>query len=126
MSLSSVTPDIRDIDRYIGQIERKRQYNRDYYHRNVKPKKEQQKQELEQLRERVAQLDISNELANCQREISRLTAQNQELTTRLRRQEQELLATRQALEVSRQRNFQLMSIKADQILPDLEGLTLPT
>lgn len=119
-----------DLNRYVEQIERKRQYNREYYHKNVKPKKEHQKAELDLLRERVAeletQLDTSDEVARCHREIASLTERNNELIQKLHRYEQEFLSTKQALEMSRQRIFDLMSIKADQILPNLDGLSPPS
>jgi glucan phosphorylase len=119
-----------DLTRHLEQIERKRQYNRDYYQKNVKPKKEREKQELDLLRARVAQLelqlDTSDEVSRYQREIVALSERNNDLTMKLHRLEQELLATKQALEVTRQRNFELLSIKADQILPSLEGLSLPS
>uniref|UniRef100_A0A6C0IZM0 BZIP domain-containing protein n=1 Tax=viral metagenome TaxID=1070528 RepID=A0A6C0IZM0_9ZZZZ len=119
-----------DLNRHLEQIERKRQYNRDYYQKNVKPKKEREKQELDLLRARVAQLelqlDTSDEVSRYKREIVALSERNNDLTMKLHRLEQELLATKQALEVTRQRNFELLSIKADQILPSLEGLSLPS
>lgn len=149
MSLSSVTPGSRsspavyipdsssspllysssvgpvDLNRYVEQIERKREYNRKYYQNNIKPKKQHQKQELELLREKIAQLDVSDEVARYRREIALLTERNNELLNKLHQHEQESLAIKQALEMSRQRNFELMSIKVDHILPNLEGLTLP-
>lgn len=118
-----------DLNKYVAQIERKRQYNREYYHKNVKPKKEQERQEIELLRLRIAQLEqqleSSDEVSRYQIEITKLSARNNDLIEKLHHLEQELLATKQALEVSRQRNFELMAIKADQILPNLEGVSLP-
>ena len=141
MSLSSVAYDPRvaypqpspyilspEVQKYIEQAEHKRQYNKDYYRSRVKPKKEEQKRELELLRERCAQLEsrihAPAELIEARQEIVTLTERNSELLEKLHQYEKELLAVKQALEVTRQRNYELMSLKSDQLLPSLGGWTL--
>ena len=125
-----------DIQKYIQQIERKKQYNRDYYHSKVKPKRENQKQEIDVLRERNIILEnyvkqtegqskedpiIVNEL---KRQIQTLNDKNFDLNQQIDRLQHDNNTLRQALEVARQRNYELMMQKADDILPNIQNLTL--
>lgn len=116
MSFTSEHLDDSSIMKYIQQVERKREYNRQYYRSKIKPQKEIQKQELEQLREQNTELQgrlVSNE------ELDALKQENRDLLNKLQRAEQELIAVKKALEVARQRNYELLMQKADEILPSL-------
>lgn len=112
--------DSSEINKCISQIQRKREYNRRYYQSKVKPQKEQEKKELQLLRERCVQLEQNKQGEH----VSYLMCQIQDLTDRLRQFEQENASLKEALEVSRQRNYELLMNNAQQYLPKLEGMTL--
>lgn len=112
--------DSSEINKCISQIKRKREYNRRYYQNKVKPQKEQEKKELQLLRKRCAQLEQNHQ----GEQVNYLMHQVQDLTDRLRQLEQENASLKEALEVSRQRNYELLINNAQQYLPNIEGMTL--
>jgi len=46
-----------EVENALRQLERKRTYNRNYYHKRVKPKRNQEKNELDILRKRCSELE---------------------------------------------------------------------
>lgn len=118
-----------EIQRYITQVQNKREYNRRYYQERTKTKRETEKQELQRLREVCSQLqsqlDIATQNNNSEYEeiLSRLLRKNDELQFLLDRANEEKVALSNALEVARQRNYQLMMVKADSILPKVKTVS---
>lgn len=125
-----------DLQRFLQQMERKKEYNRSYYHSKVKPKRETEKQELDILRERCAQLEEniiqlqtgqpqdSMLLAELKRKNQDLTSENLELSQYVSKLKQDNSALAKLLDAARQRNYELMMQKADELLPNVQNLTL--
>jgi len=121
------SPSPEEVARYISQMQNKRDYNRKYYQERTKIKRETEKQELERLRATCS--DLQNQLAantetrvqECQIQVSRLLEENVALQTRLEQVEAENITLSNALQVARQKNYDLIMLKADDILPRLKG-----
>lgn len=88
-------------------IERKRQYNREYYQKTIKPKRQLEKK-------------ISKSLVDTTKD--ELMDMNSQLVVKINLLERELLATKQALNVARKQNYELMLLNAERILPDLRNV----
>ena len=115
-----------EVQKYINQIERKREYNRSYYHNKVKVKRETEKGELETLRERCFQLEKYIQQPKSDSLFNELKEQNKLLSdqvSNLNRQIVELnndnAYLRQMLDTSRKRHHELMMLKMDEILPKI-------
>jgi chromosome segregation ATPase len=125
-----------DLQKYIKQIERKKEYNRSYYQSKVKPKRETDRQELEIFRERCAKLEAYiSQLENDQPKesiiISELKSQNQKLMSENLDLSQQFIKLnndnmnlRQMLDACRKKTYELMMQKADYLLPNIQNLTL--
>lgn len=122
------SPSNQNIQKYIEQAERKREYNRLYYQGKVKPKKEQEKRELEVLREKTGGIESTKSQEQIQLENKYRDALQKilELEQKFNQLANENRILRTALEASRQRIYELTMQKTDQILPPLEGLSLST
>ena len=107
------------IQKYIEQVERKRQYNRSYYHAKVKPKREVEREELEVYRKKCQEYE-NNEAST----HSQLQKEIQNLSEQIQKYKQENKALRDALEMARQRNYELTIQRVDEFLPNVKGLTL--
>jgi len=132
--------DPQTVQRYVEQAQRKRNYNREYYHNKVKPKREQEKRELDQLRERNVQLetyiaqiqqnsqivpDVSEErIKNLSKELDQVKEEKENLKKTITQLQRENNVLRESIEIARKRNYELMMERSDQLLPDLRGLTL--
>jgi hypothetical protein len=114
-----------NIQKYLQQAERKKEYNRSYYQNRVKPKKETAKQELELLRERCSSLELEIlRLKNDQIDEDNaihLINENSYLTDQVTRLTQDNENLRKLLEVARQRNYELMMKKPSIVLPQIQG-----
>ena len=115
-----VTPEIR---KYIDQVERKKQYNRDYYHSKVKPKRSAQKQELELYRQQCTEFKSQLELSESS-SISQLNEEIRNLSELVQKYKSENNALIEALNVARQRNYEILIQKADDFLPNVKGISL--
>lgn len=137
MSLSFTIPnsDTSDIQKYIEQAQRKKEYNRAYYQAKVKPKRTTEKEELAILRQKCAELESyiasleSNPKDN--KIITELKNQTQilndkisDLTQQNLKYQHDMSALKQALDAARQRNYELMMEKADHLLPSIQNLSL--
>ena len=127
-----MTPE--QIEKCIQQAERKRQYNRDYYHTRIKTKRESEQEELIRLRqecqalqihlERVQQFVQEQTRASFESEIVSLTEANELLAAdndKLNRKVVQLDRDNKLLQAmvdhSRKQVYDLMMEKADDILP---------
>jgi chromosome segregation ATPase len=121
----------------LEQIQRKRDYNRSYYHSKVKPKRETERQELDSLRERCSQLEKtitqlhsqlhnpaeSSTIRELKGQIQILTNKNFDLSQQISKLLQDNKTLQQALDIARQRNYELMIKRSDDILPNVQGLS---
>lgn len=116
-----------EIHRYISQIQKKRERNRQYYHEVTKVKKETQKQELERLRETCRQLQAQLtsttdcRFADYEDRIDRLMQENGELKVRLEKLQAENTTLSTNLQIARQKNYELLMAKAEDILPKVRN-----
>jgi hypothetical protein len=117
-------PKETEITKCFQQVQRKREYNRKYYQTKVKPQKEKEKNELQQLRERCAQLEQNNMEKQYEQKMAKMVYQTQNLLDQNHQLEQENRALREALEISRQRNYELLLNNAEQYLPNISDSTL--
>ena len=128
------TNDSSDIQKYIQQIEKKKEYNRSYYQNKIKPKRVNEKQELGDLRERYEQLvsemyrlqnnQDSPLLENFKRQNQNLIDENLELKQRIIKLTQDNENINQLLDIARQRNYELMMKKSVDLLPPLKNIAL--
>jgi len=109
-----------EMNKCLLQVQRKRDYNRRYYESKIKPQKLSQKRELEMLRERCAQLEQNQN----QDVFAKITHQSEALLEKINQLEQETQMLREMLELSRQRNYELLMNNADQYLPKLQNSSL--
>jgi hypothetical protein len=111
-----------NIQKYIQQAERKKEYNRTYYQNRVKPKRENTRQELDAFRLRCEQLEISLvHLQNNQideENLQRIIEENQQLHEQIIKLTQENESFKQLLELSRNKNYSLLKRSID-ILPPI-------
>ena len=105
-----------ELIKYAQQAERKREYNRWHYENKVKPKRQMEKSELELLRERCALLETQT---RTQEEYLQLAERYNDLLKLFDKSKEENASIKQVLEVSRQRNYELMIFKKDEILNTL-------
>ena len=105
----------------IQQLERKKDYNKQYYQHKTKPKIEADKSELTLLRERCALLE---QQTRTQDEYLQLAERYNDLLRQYDRLKEENAAVKQALDVARQRNYELMMLKKDEILSVAQNRTL--
>ena len=105
-----------ELQRFVDQIQRKRTYNRKYYHERVKPKREKEKQELDHFRQ--CNVDESIE------EITRLRQENEKLMLSIAQLQEELATLKETLDITRKRNYDLMMEKADHLIPKLGTISL--
>lgn len=117
-----------DIQKYIKQAERKKEYNKSYYQNKIKPKRETTKQELEILRERCEKLQISlyhSQNSQIDEEnFKNIMNENLYLNQQIIQLSQDNENLRKLLEVARQRNYELMMKKSLDILPPLHGVSI--
>lgn len=125
-----------NVQKYIQQAERKKAYNRAYYQSTIKPKRETNKQEVEHLKEKCEQLEahiykLQNEetkystlMEDLRRSNQNLINENSDLKQQIIKLHHDQGTLRQSLEIARQRNYELMMEKADQLLPNVSNLTL--
>ncbi len=113
-----LTPDVL---KYIQQAERKREYNKQNYQNRVKPKREMEKAELSLLRDRCMLLESQTKT---QEEYVFLAERYNDLLKQFDRLKEENAAVKQALEVSRQRNFELMMLKKDEIISSAQNKSI--
>lgn len=125
------TPLPPEAQKALEQVQRKREYNRSYYHSKVKPKKNNNKQELDSLRARCSQLEqivvqLQGDTNNSNESlmIQELKEQIQILTDKNLKLTQDNKALQQALDIARQRNYDLMMQKCDTLLPNVQGLSI--
>lgn len=111
MSLLDVT-----VDPYIDSIEKKRQYNKEYYRNTVKPKRQ-----LQRALQAVETTTLPED-----RSFTELIELNKTLTAKVARIERELLAVKQALDTTRRQNHELILLNAKRILPDVGNLSPPS
>ena len=123
-----------ETEKALDQIHRKREYNKKYYRQRTKPKKEQEKQLIDQYRERIEQLekyanDVSdyfknNDLSKTREEVTNLRSEIKELSdynVALARENETL---REALDSSRGRIYDLMMQRSKHLIPELSVLSL--
>lgn len=125
-----------DLQKFIQQIERKKEYNKSYYQNKTKIKRETEKQERELLKEKCTHLEanivqLQNEepktssiIENLKKINQTLISENSELKQQLSRLNHDNVTLKQLLDASRQRNYELMMEKADYLLPNIQSLTL--
>lgn len=125
-----------EIQKFIQQIEKKKEYNRSYYRTRVKPKRETEKYELELLREKCAKLESDIDrlqsgkpegsllMEDLKKQNQNLTSENFKLTQQIFKLTRDNTMLTQLLETARQRNYELMMQRADDLLPSLQNLTL--
>lgn len=125
-----------DVQKYLQQMERKKEYNRSYYQNKIKPKRETDKQELERVKEKCVQLEehivqLQNEeprtstiIENLRKTNQNLTNENLELKQQVMKLKNDCVTIGQLLDAARQRNYELMMEKADHLLPNIQNLTL--
>lgn len=99
--MSTLTP---EIEKYLQQRERKREYDKRYYQERTKPKKQQMKSELEILKDRCAMLEAQLQSEESYVELADkyndLYKQYMGLLT-------ENKVLREAVDHARQRNYEL-------------------
>jgi hypothetical protein len=100
-----------EILKCIQKEERKRQYNKQYYQNKIKPKKEMDKSELELLRERCSLLEKQSQTHE---DYLKLAERYNDLLDQFERMKEDNAALKMALEVSRQRNYELIMSKRDE------------
>lgn len=116
-----------EIQKYIQQAERKREYNKSYYQTKTKLKRETTKQELDFLRERCEKLEaelFKLQNNNYDDNFRNLTNENSCLSEQVITLTQDNVNIRTLLEATRQRNLDLMMKKAADILPPVQNLSL--
>lgn len=101
-----------EILKCVQQIEKKKEYNRLYYQNKVKPKKEMEKSELELLRERCT---ILEKQVRTHEEYVQLAERYNDLLDQFERMKEDNAALKKALEVSRQRNYELIMLKKEEV-----------
>lgn len=116
------------IQKYVDQAERKKEYNKAYYQNKVKPKKEIQKHDLEYFKDRCSQLELElfhyRNNSNQQSQNSKLINDNNELNQQLAIMIKDNSNLRKLLDATRQRVYELMMMKSDEILPPIQNITL--
>jgi hypothetical protein len=135
MEINQTVNDV-DIQKFIQQAERKREYNKTYYQNRVKPKKEIQKHDLEYFRDRCTQLELelyqyqnnqikeSPMIEHLERQNIKMINENNELNQQISDLIKDNTNLRKLLEASRQRVYELMMKKSADILPSLQGMIL--
>lgn len=134
----STSPLPPDAQKALEQIQRKRDYNRSYYRSKVKPKRETERKELDFLRERCSQLEKmisqlnsqshnpaeSSTIRELKEQIRILTDKNYTLSQQISKLLQDNKTLQQALDIARQRNYELMLQRSDELLPNVQGLSI--
>lgn len=123
-----------EIDRCIQQAQRKKEYNRQYYHNRVKVKRESEQQELIQLRQDYqnlqnhlkavqqviydqVQADFEADLESLSDENATLLAENERLTKIVANLQRDNKLMQSQVEHARKQLYDMMMEKADDILP---------
>jgi len=106
-----------DLEKYLRQAQKKRDYNKSYYQSKTKPKREQEKSELDLLRDRCALLETQSK---SQDEYIELAQRYNDLLEQFNRIKEENGTLKQELEIARQRNYDLLMSKKDVLLPPLQ------
>lgn len=136
---SSSNSEPLDIQKCIQQVERKREYNKAYYHSKVKVKRENEKKEYDVLKEKYNKLENyimqietgmnkNSEklllLSEHEKQIKDLTNANLDLTQKLLQSQREIDVLQQSLEIARKRNYELIIKKSNELLPNIQNLSL--
>lgn len=108
-----------DAQRAIEQVQRKREYNRAYYHSKIKPRKVEQKLGLEKLKEENTELNLQLELKN--KDFDKQIIALQEKIRLLQDENNNLISE---LEIYKEKNSELMMKMTMNLLPNLDGLRL--
>jgi hypothetical protein len=131
-TVNQLTPE--QIEKYVQQVERKRQYNREYYHTKIKTKRESQQEELLRLRQDCQALQsrlemvqqyvhqevtasFEDKVIGLTEENQLLAADNEKLIRRGNQLERDNKLLQASLDHARKQVYDLMMEKADDILP---------
>lgn len=128
---TEITVGADNIQKYIEQAERKREYNRKYYQNHTKLKRVQEKQSIQSLEKRCQELETllskksqtSDEIV-MKRQLTSLAHENTYLKQQMVRMTNEINELRECLQANRLTNYELMLQKSDIFLPDIQNITL--
>lgn len=127
---------VEDIQKYIQQVERKKEYNRSYYHTKIKPKRETEKNEIDTLKQKCAQLEAyiaqlqSGEhedpaiVVELKSKNQKLICENFELSQQIIKLTSDNAYLTNSLELTRKQRYNIMMEKSKDLLPRLQNLSL--